>query len=104
METKMNTFDKTNTASLLQKDLSARYGEVIGGDTLRLVLGFSSKSAMNAAISRKTLTLPTFFITGRRGRQALTSDVATWLVDCRASAGEPSNIATTKSFKRKISE
>jgi hypothetical protein len=96
----MDTSNKDQAVSLLQQDLSKRYGEVIGGDTLRLVLGFATMSAFKAAISRETLTLPTFFIKGRKGRHALTSEVAAWLIECRANVGEPSHIEMPESFKR----
>lgn len=77
--------DKRLYAKLLN-DLSGRYGEVIGGGMLSRALGFPSIAAMKQAIKRKTLTIPTFFIQGRRGRFALTSDVAVWLTECRARA------------------
>lgn len=70
----------------LYKTLSSRYGEMIGGDKLRLVLGFSSLSALCQAISRDTLGLPVFHVTGRRGRFALTIDVADWLTTKRQAA------------------
>lgn len=61
----------------LLDDLSNRHGQVIGGETLSKVLGFSSIAAMKQALKRGTLSIPTFFIKGRRGRFALTTDVAT---------------------------
>lgn len=70
----------------LLNDLGSRYGEVIGGEMLSKALGFPSIAAMKQALKRETLTIPTFFIKGRRGRFALTSDVAAWLAECRASA------------------
>lgn len=74
----------------LLDDLSIRYGQVIGGETLSKVLGFPSIAAMKQAIKRETLLIPTFFIRGRRGRFALTADVAAWLAECRAHADDPS--------------
>ena len=80
----------------LINDLSDRYGEVIGGEMLSKALGFPSIAAMKQAIKRETLTIPTFFIRGRRGRFALTVDVAAWLAECRASADmqDPREIPT----------
>lgn len=69
-------------------DLSKRYGEVIGGALLSKVLGYPTMAAMKVALGRKTLSIPTFFIPGRRGRFALTSEVATWLAEHRATAGQ----------------
>ncbi|MDO9385415.1 MAG: hypothetical protein Q7T65_01800 [Thiobacillus sp.] len=81
-----NKVDKSLYTKLLTDDLSGRYGEVIGGELLSKALGFPSMAAMKQAIKRKTLKIPTFFIQGRRGRFALTLDVAVWLAECRASA------------------
>ena len=84
----------------LQKELSERYGEVIGGKTLSHILGFSSMAAMKQSLSRKTLLLPVFFIEGRRGRYALTSDVAAWLAECRASAGKQTSREMPKELRK----
>jgi len=65
------------------KRLAERYGELIGGDDLRLVLGFPTLAALKQAIRRSTLSLPTFLIPGRRGRFATTSDIVEWLIDIR---------------------
>ncbi len=64
----------------LRLTLAAQHGEMIGGDRLRHTLGFTSISGLNMAIARNTLELPTFRVAGRRGRFALTQDVADWLV------------------------
>lgn len=74
---------------MLLADLSRRYGEVIGGENLSKALGFASVSAMKQAIRRGTLTIPTFFIRGRRGRFALTTEVVSWLVECRSNTEAP---------------
>ena len=71
--------DLSDEIKIIQ-ELSSRYGELIGGDRLRHVLGFPTLASLKQALRRKTLTLPTFFIEGRRGRFALTSDVARWLI------------------------
>lgn len=84
----------------LTSELAQKYGEVIGGKTLWHVLGYHTLSAFKQSIARGTLTLTTFFIEGRKGRHALTSDVAVWLVECRAKAGEPSSIELPESFRR----
>lgn len=82
----------------LMDELSNRYGEVMGGAVLSKALGFASVSAMKQAIRRGALSLPTFFIHGRRGRFALTSDVVMWLTECRTnedgrgSNGKPINL------------
>lgn len=84
----------------LLNDLSSRYGEVIGGEMLSKALGFQSIAAMKQAIKRETLRIPTFFIPGRRGRFALTADVADWLVECRANAEKQSPREVPENFKQ----
>jgi hypothetical protein len=77
---------KNNTAELKNKlinELRDRHGEVVGGDALRLLLGYPSLAAFKQAVMRKTLMLPTFFIEGRRGRFALTIDIADWLANTK---------------------
>jgi hypothetical protein len=69
------------------RELVARHGEVVGGDALRLLLGFPSIDAMKRAIARGTLALPTFLIRGRRGRFALTVDIAKYLLDAKNAGG-----------------
>lgn len=91
--------DKERHTRLLN-DLSGRYGEVIGGEVLSKALGFPSIAAMKQAIKRETLKIPTFFIPGRRGRFALTADVADWLAECRASAEKQSPREVPENFKQ----
>lgn len=78
----------------IRLDLAYRYGEVIGGDTLRLVLGYATLPAMNSAIRSKKLSLPTFFVEGRKGRFALTKEVANWIAVQRCSAVVDRSIPT----------
>lgn len=85
----------------LLNDLSSRYGEVIGGEMLSKALGFQSVAAMKQAIKRGTLHIPTFFIESRRGRFALTTDVADWLAECRANAEKQSPREVPDNFKQK---
>ena len=84
----------------LAHDLAQRYGEVIGGKVLWHMLGYNTLAAFKQSIARGTLTLPTFFIEGRKGRHALTSDVAVWLVQCRSNIGKPSGIEVPDAFRR----
>ena len=81
-------------------ELSRRYGEVVGGKTLWHILGYKTLAAFKQAILRDSLSLPTFYIEGRKGRYALTSDVATWLIECKSNIGKPSGIEAPKAFKR----
>lgn len=86
----------------LQKELSERYGEVIGGKALSHALGFGSMAAMKQSLSRKTLSLPVFFIRGRKGRFALTSEVAAYLAECRASAGKQTPLEMPKELRKQL--
>lgn len=81
-------------------DLGGRYGEVIGGETLSKALGFQSIAAMKQTLKRGTLRIPTFFIPGRRGRFALTADVADWLIECRANAEKQIPREVPENFKQ----
>lgn len=78
--------DKINEAAqseLLKYDLTRQYGALVGGDTLRRLLGYRSLPALRAAIRRGTLGLKTFPVNGRKGSFALTADIADWLIAMR---------------------
>lgn len=81
-------------------DLTDRYGEMIGGSALSKVLGYQSIAAMTMALNRKTLDIPTFFIPGRRGRFALTTEIAAWMAKHRAGASTLSK-GVPENFKKK---
>lgn len=71
----MATLD--NTIRLLEN----RYGLVVAGRDLVRLLGYRTPVAFRQAAHRKTLGVDTFFIKGRRGRCARTSDVARWFFE-----------------------
>lgn len=79
----MQKHQPTSGEASFVHELVARHGEVVGGDGLRLVLGFPTIDAMKRAIARGTLPLPTFFVPGRRGRFALTVDIAKYLFEIK---------------------
>jgi hypothetical protein len=60
-------------------DLVEMYGPLLGNDLLAQALGFPSTSAFRQARRRGLLGVRTFKIAGRRGRFALTDEVATWI-------------------------
>ena len=70
----------------LQQDLLRRYGPVIGQDDLRQALGFASLNGFRQALSRGAIPVPVFAIPHRRGKYALTKDVASWLAELRRQA------------------
>lgn len=78
--------EKEELKAELIRDLSRRYGELVGGDVLRRLLGYQTMAAFRQAIKRKTLNLPTFFMEGRRGRYALTVDIAEWMSTTKTEA------------------
>ncbi|MBB5360783.1 hypothetical protein HDE76_004031 [Rhodanobacter sp. ANJX3] len=77
-------------AELLERDLLVRYGTpLLGGDDLRSALGYPSVEALRQAISRGTVPVPIFSVEHRRGKFALTKDVAAWLAALRQGAERP---------------
>lgn len=67
------------TEAELLASLLATYGVVVGGSELTRALGFRTQSAFRKASERGALKLRLFRMPGRRGRFALTTELATWL-------------------------
>nr|WP_255692352.1 hypothetical protein [Luteimonas sp. XNQY3] len=63
-----------------------RYGPVIGQDDLRQALGYASPGGFRQALARGVIPVPVFAIPHRRGKYALTKDVASWLAELRRQA------------------
>lgn len=78
-----NNIGKNNMNSESQNiytlKLIERHGELMGARVLSEAIGYPSLAAMNMAIKRGKLNIKTFEIEGRKGRYALTVDVANWL-------------------------
>jgi hypothetical protein len=70
----------------LERALMVQYGPLVSNDALRIVLGYPSKAAFRQALSRKTVPVPVFTLTQRRGKFALVRDVAAWLATERERA------------------
>lgn len=75
---------KREQENKLTNDLEAQllqlYGSpVLSGDDLKAALGFNSLDALRQAIARKTLPVLLFTMKNRRGKYALTKDVARYL-------------------------
>lgn len=68
-------------------DLEAQHGPLLGGIALYRALGMASAAAFRQAASRGQLPVHVFTIPNRRGRFALTRDVAAWLA--KLPGGEP---------------
>lgn len=70
-------------AKELEKDLLDLYGPTMFGRNLHNALGYGSGDAFRQAVSRKTVPIPVFPIEKRKGKFALTKDVAAWLAKQR---------------------
>lgn len=70
--------------------LCQQYGPLMGGNDLRKSLGFRSADSFERAVRSGSLGVSVFTLVGRRGKFALTSDVAEWLVTQRDRAASNS--------------
>tara|TARA_R110002072_G_scaffold33030_9_gene100268 strand:+ start:20034 stop:20333 length:300 start_codon:yes stop_codon:yes gene_type:complete len=75
-------------AKSLEQDLLATYGPMLSGESLWKSLGYSSADAFRQAASRKKVPIPIFSITHRRGKYALTKEVARWIAMRRLNINE----------------
>jgi hypothetical protein len=71
--------DKQQLANKLEQELMDRYGLMVGGQDLRIVLGYNTASAFNLAFKLGDISLPIFNIEKRRGKFALSTDIAHWI-------------------------
>ncbi len=69
----------------LNDELLKQFGPLIGGVDLRKALGFRSAATFQRAVREKTLKIRIFDVPGRRGKFALTADVAAWLTSVSGS-------------------
>ncbi len=70
-------------AVLLERELLSKYGPMMTSEALRIALGYPSKEAFRQSVARKTTPIPVFSIERRRGKFALTKDVAAWIAEQR---------------------
>lgn len=75
-------------SAVLEDELTRQHGPMMTGEPLRLALGYPSKEALRQAFVRNTIPVPVFAIKQRRGKFALTKDVAQWLASLRIGALE----------------
>lgn len=78
-------YDFDTLSKELEASLTCSYGPLLGSHELWKALGYKSPAAFRQARNRKTLPIDEFEIPGRRGRFALTQDVARWLAEQRMS-------------------
>ena len=72
----------------LERQLREAHGPLLTGHALRAALGFPSMDAMRQAIARRRMPVPVFPLAHRRGKYALTQDVAHWLAAQRLAVEE----------------
>ncbi|MBD3654292.1 hypothetical protein [Kangiella sp.] len=72
----------------LEQDLIKAHGHLIGNKELCRLLGFTNMAAFRQAIKREQLPIPVFGMENRRGKFALTKDIAAYLTQKRFEALE----------------
>ncbi len=85
----------------IERGLTDRHGPVLGTRVLYQVLGYPTVAALRQALLRGTVKIPVFDIPKRRGRFALTRDVAVWLVQCRSTADILKTLSISSGLDRK---
>lgn len=75
-------------AAQLVADMERQYGPLLGGAALYRALGLPSAAAFRQAASHEALPVQVFAIPHRRGRFALTREVALWLAQLRSREGD----------------
>lgn len=76
---------KLPKAHSLANDMFDLWGPLMGGEALAKALGCPTTAALRQSLSRGPTPIKLFKIEGRRGRFALTQDVAEWI--SRQAAG-----------------
>lgn len=72
-------------AKELEADMLSLYGPTMFGKQLIQALGYGSADAFRQAVSRKTIPVTVFPIEKRKGKFALTKDIAYWLATQRVT-------------------
>jgi hypothetical protein len=75
----MNNEDVETLAESIERELYRDIGPLLFGTKLYTALGFPSAQAFRQACSRKTMSVSVFNIENRRGKFALSRDIAKWL-------------------------
>lgn len=84
------TPEVTELSRALEAELLAVHGPMVGGNALSAALGFRTNSAFRQALVRKIVPVPVFSIKHRRGKFALTREVAHWIAEQRQTAAAAS--------------
>lgn len=82
----IKNLDKTHAIEeKIFQEILGQFGPVIGGSDLYRALGYPTAGAFRQAIRRKSVPIYIFQIPGRRGRFALTRDLAFWVFQIRTN-------------------
>lgn len=84
----------------LAEAMLREFGPLMGGEELRRALGYRTWAAFARAVRTNAAGIPVFEIPNRRGRFALTTDVAQWLISLR-EGGSPSQVVGTNNLDQK---
>ena len=68
----------------IRSDLQHKFGLLVGGSDLAKLLGFKTMNAFRQAVRRKALPIKVFELENRRGKFALSEDLAHWLATLKA--------------------
>jgi hypothetical protein len=79
----MNKSELDELTNEIERELYSYIGPLLFGKHLYGALGFSNHDAFRQALSRKTIPVEIFSLPNRRGRFALSRDVARWLANER---------------------
>jgi hypothetical protein len=82
----MSEKSESQLAEALEQDLLRKYGLLVTGEALIKELGYVSSSAFRQSLVRKTVPVPIFEIDNRRGKYALSKDIAGYLAKKRCTS------------------
>lgn len=86
LNAKRKAIEINRLTRVLEKELSDRYGPMLGGTNLSTALGYKSQAAFRQAAVRNTVPVPVFAIPRRKGKFALSREVARWMAEQRQNA------------------
>lgn len=75
----------------LEEILLKEYGPILSGDLLSSCLGYPTIGSFRKSVSRNTVPITIFTIPNRKGKFALTIDVAKWLAQQKKQAIKDNN-------------
>lgn len=79
----MAEIDEVNAC--IASELLVRHGPLIGGAELAKILNFRNMAAFRQALRRGAVPVRVFELPGRRGKFALTQDLAAWLASLESN-------------------